>query len=189
MSQVISGITWICRKGFTWFSTKQLKKKKSVNLPRNHRRLYVETLLGICRTSVRAHGMFRRRVAAERSKEIAQRFTQGLRNPLWNVGGLRNFQRTISRTTSVRILKDCSEDSRRWFCWLDSLRTPKDCSEDSRRQFCRRPKDNFADSRKTILQTLKDDSTVLTTDNLEIFAQVFMESRDVLLWKSSDFRK
>ena len=54
------------------------------------------------------------------------------------------------RLDSVWIPKDHSEDSWKWFCWLDNLRTPKGCSEDSRRQFRWYLKDNSTDSQKTI---------------------------------------
>ena len=204
MSQISYGIPRICHVGFPRKSTQQLADfcelswgslQTSVNLPRNHRRLYVETLLGIHETSIRTCGMMCWRVAVKRSKEFAQRFTQGLR-----------FQRTISLTPeedftdsiicglpkivwepakmSFRIrgivFRESTEFSfgRTWIRLVGVLQDESTCA---RKTILWIPERRFRGSWKTILRA--------PTDDLRISANTFTEIRDGLLRKSAVFRK
>ena len=89
--------------------------------------------------------MFRRRVAAECSKELAQRFTHSLSNPLWTVSGLQNFQRTILR------IRSCA-DSQRPFWGLPKAIpwVRENNSADSWKTIPQTPKRWFAGSPQTI---------------------------------------
>ena len=92
-----------------------------MNLLRNHRRLYAETLLGIRGTSIHIRGIFCRRAAAEHSKKITQWFTWGLRSSCGLWVGYETSRGRFHGLDSLRILKDHSEDSQRQFRWLDNF--------------------------------------------------------------------